>query len=186
MRRRRRRIIRRRRRWRGRGGMRRTCRTAWWWNRAGWSKSPWSPYHLSCSPASPSVRFFFAKKKVKNHIVEMPEDPASCKLCLKTFFKTFIGDSLVHFPSSNTCKSCGNFFWKEESFPSQKITCHLPLCPGCRPSATTVARTSQQIPACHGACRPSKILHARYLTRLLPALPSATLFSRQGSASSSR
>ena len=30
MMRRRRRIMRRRRRWRGRGGMRRTCRTAWW------------------------------------------------------------------------------------------------------------------------------------------------------------
>ena len=30
----------RRRRWRGRGGMRRICRTAWWWRRACWSSSP--------------------------------------------------------------------------------------------------------------------------------------------------
>ena len=61
---------------------------------------------------------------------------------LDNFFSNIYWDSLVHFPSSNTCKSCGNFFWKGESLPSHKITCHLPLCPVCRPSATTVARTS--------------------------------------------
>ena len=73
----------RRRSWRGRGGMRRDeeDRAAWWWRRAGWSKSPWFFYHLSLSPASPSVRFFFAKKKVNNYIVEMHKDPESCKLC---------------------------------------------------------------------------------------------------------
>ena len=54
----------------------------------------------------------------------------------------------MHFPSSNTCKSCGNAFWRGESLPRHKITCHLLLYPACRPSATFVARTSKEIPAC--------------------------------------
>ena len=37
----------------------------------------------------------------------------------------------------------------------------------------------------HGACRPSIKMHERYLGKLISALPSATLPSRQGSASSS-
>ena len=85
---------------------------------------------------------------------------------LENFIKKKVGDRFVHFPSSNICKSCGNAFWRGESFPRHKITCHSPLCPACRPSAITVARTSLKIPAClmviHVACRPSKTLHERY------------------------
>ena len=46
----------------GRGEMRRTCRTAWWWRRSRWSNSPLSPYHLSPSHASPAARFFLPRR----------------------------------------------------------------------------------------------------------------------------
>ena len=57
----------------------------------------------------------------------------------------------MHFPSSNTCKSCGNYSLRGQSLPRHKITCQSPLCSACRPSATTVARTSKEIPACQNS-----------------------------------
>ena len=60
----------------------------------------------------------------------------------------YLGDSFVQFPSSYACKTCENAFWRGESLPRHQITCHSPFCPACRPSATTVARTFQESPAC--------------------------------------
>ena len=86
----------------------------------------------------------------------------------------FIGDSFVQFPSSYTCQTCGNAFWREESLPRHQITCHLPFCPACRPSATTAARTSQETPGSLSTCwrsmklaAPLKILHERYMATLI-------------------
>ena len=58
----------------------------------------------------------------------------------------------MHFLSSHTCKICGNAFWRGESLPRHQITCHTPFGSAHRPSATTVAITSQEIPACINLC----------------------------------
>ena len=52
----------------------------------------------------------------------------------------------MHFLSSYTCKTCGKAFVRVNSPPPPRhqITCHLPPCPAPWPSATTVARTSQE------------------------------------------
>ena len=62
IRKRRRRMMMRRRRLKGRGKIRRRCRTAWCWKRAGWSTYPCYPYHLSFPPAVPAIKLFFPRR----------------------------------------------------------------------------------------------------------------------------
>ena len=71
------RIIEKRRRWRGREGMRRICRTAWWWRRSCWSNSPRSLLPLVSFTCSSCFKVLFMKKKLNNHIVEIHRDPKS-------------------------------------------------------------------------------------------------------------
>ena len=75
---------------------------------------PLVPLTLVTFPCISCYKVLSVNKKLNNHIVEMHKESASCILCYKTFERiTFlIWDNFVHFPSSYTCKSCGNVFWR--------------------------------------------------------------------------
>ena len=70
-----------RRRWRGREGMRRTCRTLGGGGEQDGKIGPLTTYLLPLIPCISYCKVLSAKKKLNNHIVEMPKDPASCILC---------------------------------------------------------------------------------------------------------
>ena len=111
---------------------------------------PLVPLPLVSFPCSSCYKVLYAKKKLNNHA----QRPSIMHTRLIYFLKKilFIGDSFEYFPSSYTCKTPGNAFWSGESLLSHQITRHSSFCLARRPSATIVARTSQEIPACLNSC----------------------------------
>ena len=97
---RRRRMMMMRRRWRGRRGILRICRTAWWWRRAWLSNSPWSLLLLVSFPCRSCFKVLYIKKKLNNHDGEIqkknqyhdyvvpPEAPAHLPLATLSFSRT--------------------------------------------------------------------------------------------------
>ena len=85
--------------------------------------------------------------------------------------KLIVCHSFEHFPWSYTSKTYGKAFGRGHSPPRHRIIWQWPPCPAPWPSATTVARTSQESPAhtweVHGASQRFKILQDRYLAKLM-------------------
>ena len=61
-------------RWRGKGGIRRICRIAWWWRRAWLSNSHWSILPLVFFPCNSCFNVIFNKKNLNNQIGEIHKD----------------------------------------------------------------------------------------------------------------
>ena len=151
--RRRNRIMRRRRRWRGRGGMSRIFagQPGGWGGHDG--QLSLGPLTTCPLPLQLLLQGSLRQEGVKqSHCRDAQRPIMHTRLIYFLTKNLFIGDSFVQFPSSYTYKTCGNAFWRGESLPRHQITCHLPFCPACRPSATTAARTSQETPGCLSTC----------------------------------
>ena len=149
--------------------------TAWWLRRHDGQLSL-GPLTTCILPLQLLLQGSLRQEEVKQPHYQDAQRPSIIHTRLIYFLKKnlFIGDSFVQFPSSYTCKTCGNVFWRGESLPRHQITCHFPFCPACRPSATTAARTSQETPGSLSTCwrsmklaAPFKILHERYMATLI-------------------
>ena len=73
----------------------------------------------------------------------------------------FIEDTFVHFPSSNTCKSCGNEFWRGKSLPWETVINRVNLCNVCDKDFMSLSMHNQHIIwqhighvfVCKGCCK---------------------------------
>ena len=152
-------------------------------------KFPVVPLPLISFPCISCCKVLFAMRKLNNNIVQTQKDPASCILC-QIFFKPW--GQLCVLPIIKHMQKLWKCLLERRKPP--KAQDHLPLaalpclsaqCNHCGKYFSRNSTQSKLMLVIHGACHPSKILHERYLVQFISALPSASLPSRQGSASSS-